>query len=139
MQDVVRKKDKGVSAIVGTILIVAITVVLAATVYGVLTGFGGLIGGTPPTGAISVSSGSTSYTISVTQLSSSSVPWTHVELKYTTSSTTVLGPPLKNSTAVEISTPTLNINTVITLNVTGATSIMLVDTSPSGTIASWSS
>ena len=36
MDEVIREKDKGVSAIVGTILIVAITVVLAATVYGVL-------------------------------------------------------------------------------------------------------
>ena len=63
------KKDKAVSAIIGTILIVAITVVLAATLYAVLGGFTGLIHGAAPTGAITVSSsgvGSSSESYSIT-------------------------------------------------------------------------
>ena len=70
------KKDKAVSAIIGTILIVAITVVLAATLYAVLGGFGGLIGKPTPTASMSVSvAGGTSgspfnYTLTFTSVSS---------------------------------------------------------------------
>lgn len=73
------KKDKAVSAIIGTILIVAITVVLAATLYAVLGGFGGLIGKPTPTASMSVSvSGGTSgspfnYTLTFTSVSSALV------------------------------------------------------------------
>jgi flagellin-like protein len=70
------KKDKAVSAIIGTILIVAITVVLAATLYAVLGGFSGLIRPPTPSMSVSVSSvgGGTgtaggSYSISITSLS----------------------------------------------------------------------
>ena len=69
------KKDKAVSAIIGTILIVAITVVLAATLYAVLGGFSGLIGKPTPTASMTVSSsgvgtGSESYTLTFTSVSS---------------------------------------------------------------------
>ena len=73
------KKDKAVSAIIGTILIVAITVVLAATLYAVLGGFSGLIGKPTPTASMSVSvSGGTStapfnYTLTFTSVSSALV------------------------------------------------------------------
>ncbi|EQD67942.1 secreted protein containing Archaeal flagellin, partial [mine drainage metagenome] len=68
------KKDKGVSAIIGTILIVAITVVLAATLYAVLGGFSGLIGKPTPAASMTVSSsgvgsGSENYTLIFTSVS----------------------------------------------------------------------
>lgn len=153
MKEIVIRKDKGVSAIVGTILIVAITVVLAATVYGVLTGFGGLISGGAPNGAISVSQSGTTYTVSFTQLSKN-VSLSNVELKISTATNTyIIGPGLSTtSTATFISgnsgpsynltvstTGTLSISTVLTLNIGySLTSISVVDTSPSGTIATWS-
>ncbi|MCL4480532.1 MAG: type IV pilin [Candidatus Thermoplasmatota archaeon] len=74
------KKDKAVSAIIGTILIVAITVVLAATLYAVLGGFSGLIGKPTPTASmsVSVSGDGTStapfnYTLTFTSVSSALV------------------------------------------------------------------
>ena len=68
------KKDKAVSAIIGTILIVAITVVLAATLYAVLGGFSGLIGKPTPTASMTVSSSgvgtsSESYSLTFTSVS----------------------------------------------------------------------
>ena len=68
------KKDKAVSAIIGTILIVAITVVLAATLYAVLGGFGGLIGKPTPTASMSISesgagTGSIKYMLTFTSVS----------------------------------------------------------------------
>lgn len=61
------KKDKAVSAIIGTILIVAITVVLAATLYAVLGGFSGLIGKPTPAASMSISeSGAGTKTITYT-------------------------------------------------------------------------
>ena len=69
------KKDKAVSAIIGTILIVAITVVLAATLYAVLGGFSGLIGKPTPTASMTVSSSSVgasgeTYTLTFASVSS---------------------------------------------------------------------
>ena len=87
------KKDKAVSAIIGTILIVAITVVLAATLYAVLGGFGGLIGKPTPTMGVTVSSvgGGTgtggSYSISINSLSAN-VPVSDLSFTLTESSGT---------------------------------------------------
>ena len=87
------KKDKAVSAIIGTILIVAITVVLAATLYAVLGGFGGLIGKPTPTASMTVSSsgvGTTSttalenYTLSFTSVSTS-IDLTDIQVRAVTS------------------------------------------------------
>ena len=69
------KKDKAVSAIIGTILIVAITVVLAATLYAVLGGFSGLIGKPTPTASMTVSSSAVgtsgeTYTLTFASVSS---------------------------------------------------------------------
>ena len=92
------KKDKAVSAIIGTILIVAITVVLAATLYAVLGGFSGLIGKPTPTASMTVSSsgvGTTStsalenYTLSFTSVSSS-LTFTDIQVRAVTSGGTSL-------------------------------------------------
>ena len=151
MEDVIREKDKGVSAIVGTILIVAITVVLAATVYGVLTGFGGLIGGCAPSGAIQVTTSGTHYSVSFNSLGKN-VSLGNVEVKITNSAgTVVVSPALKNAAVVTAgsfsieqndssSTTLLTISSTIDVWGGGAVSqIAIIDTSPSGTIATWSS
>lgn len=161
------KKDKGVSAIIGTILIVAITVVLAATLYAVLGGFTGLIHGSAPTGAITVSSSgigtsAESYSITFSSLSSNvSVGNIAISLTSGGSSVTVTGFSGSSSSS-SVSSPTiggvtftveissinsagdLNIGSVITISTPIPTSsssfpafssISILDTNPSGTIA----
>lgn len=88
------KKDKAVSAIIGTILIVAITVVLAATLYAVLGGFSGLIGKPTPSASMTVSSsgvGATgeTYTLTFASVSSNlSLSSTALKVSYDGISTT---------------------------------------------------
>jgi flagellin-like protein len=158
------KKDKAVSAIIGTILIVAITVVLAATLYAVLGGFGGLIGKPTPTASMTVSSsgvGTTTtsalenYTLSFTSVSTS-IDLTDIQVRAVTSSGTALSSAsFGTGTTASMGVFTVNVynvgtgntltfNTLITITTpgvatTGATplsSITLIDTSTGGTIAS---
>ena len=157
------KKDKAVSAIIGTILIVAITVVLAATLYAVLGGFGGLIGKPTPTASMSVSvSGGTSgspfnYTLTFTSVSSALVisdvqvkivnstgsvftqvfsPTNHAS--ETMSSTTIGGGYTLSVNGLTTPTGGMTFNTDIFIygGTVGLTSITLIDTSTGGTIAS---
>ena len=98
------KKDKAVSAIIGTILIVAITVVLAATLYAVLGGFGGLIGKPTPTASMTVSSSGVggvneTYTLTFTSVSTN-VSLSDVIVRVTVGSDTYSTGPLATSTAV---------------------------------------
>ncbi|MEM0158870.1 MAG: archaellin/type IV pilin N-terminal domain-containing protein [Thermoplasmataceae archaeon] len=72
MKPIIIKKDKAVSPIIATILLVAITVVLAATLYTILGGYTTLLGASTPTASISVqnSSGPNTpyYTIYINQV-----------------------------------------------------------------------
>ena len=151
------KKDKAVSAIIGTILVVAITVVLAATLYAVLGGFGGLIGKPTPTASMSVSTvGSPSsggyYELTFTSVSSN-ISLVNTQLKITTASgTTTAYSFVPASTSPTTSNGTygttpvayagnsgeyLTFNTVITVHAAASLSaIYLIDTQTGGTIAS---
>jgi flagellin-like protein len=98
------KKDKAVSAIIGTILIVAITVVLAATLYAVLGGFGGLIGKPTPTASMTVSSSgvggaSETYTLTFTSVSTN-VSLTDVIVRVTVGSNTYSTSALATSSGI---------------------------------------
>ena len=135
------KKDKAVSAIIGTILIVAITVVLAATLYAVLGGFSGLIGKPTPTASMTVSvTGSTSYNITFTSVSSN-VSLSDTELKLVSTTGTTVESAYghgyyKNVTG---SGNYLTFNTVIAFNsdaIGPLSSIYLIDTTSGGVIAS---
>ena len=106
------KKDKAVSAIIGTILIVAITVVLAATLYAVLGGFGGLIGKPTPTASMTVSSSgvggaSEIYTLTFTSVSTN-VSLSDVILRVTIGSSTYSSTPLASSASGY--TPTMSLS-----------------------------
>ncbi|MEM0134270.1 MAG: archaellin/type IV pilin N-terminal domain-containing protein [Thermoplasmatales archaeon] len=145
------KKDKAVSAIIGTILIVAITVVLAATLYAVLGGFGGLIGKPTPTASMTVSetgSGASEvYAVTFTSVSSN-LSLSNTQLKIVNGSGTFVasfsGPNYSfTGTGSGIHTNVsggtyLTFNTLI--SITGSkstiTSIYLIDTQTGGTIAS---
>jgi flagellin-like protein len=143
------KKDKAVSAIIGTILIVAITVVLAATLYAVLGGFSGLIGKPTPSVAMEVSSsgvGSANeiYVLSFTSVSQN-VSMSDVSVHLTTSSGTSIitlsssasAPGTIGDFAGTYSNAVLSVSSTITIygDTTPLTGITLVDTSTGGTLA----
>ena len=152
------KKDKAVSAIIGTILIVAITVVLAATLYAVLGGFSGLIGKPTPTASMTVSvtgTGSSSvYDVTFTSVSTNlSLSDTQLKVTYAVGNTTVYDfynagtatTPvyiygLTSSKPVASVSDTggyLTFNTLISITAGASlTSIYLVDTLTGGVIAS---
>ena len=79
LMPVIEKKDKAVSPIIATILLVAITVILASTLYLALTGFFTTsTSGTPTVGisALNTTSSTTfTYKITISNPSSSSIPW----------------------------------------------------------------
>jgi flagellin-like protein len=145
------KKDKAVSAIIGTILIVAITVVLAATLYAVLGGFSGLIGKPTPTASMTVSvSGTSTYDVTFTSVSSNiSLNNTQLKLTYSAGNTSVYS-FLPTTTPLAYGTSTskvvasvsgsgyyLTYSTQIKINAgTPLSAIYLIDTQTGGVIAS---
>ena len=70
MKQIINKEDKAVSPIIATILLIAITVVLAATLYTVLGGFTkGLSSGNPTASISFVESSPDNYSLSVNSIS----------------------------------------------------------------------
>ena len=70
MKQIINKEDKAVSPIIATILLIAITVVLAATLYTVLGGFTkGLSSGNPTASINFVESSPDNYSLSVNSIS----------------------------------------------------------------------
>jgi flagellin-like protein len=93
LKPVINKNDKGVSPIIATILLVAITVILASTLYLALGGFFSHIGTTTPSASISVTGNttvsSTEVNYSVTVGSpSATVPWTSTAFSVTLNNST---------------------------------------------------
>jgi len=54
MKDIMNEEDNAVSPIIATILLIAITVVLAATLYSVIGGYTSYLGTTTPTASLTV-------------------------------------------------------------------------------------
>ena len=70
MKQIIKKEDKAVSPIIATILLIAITVVLAATLYTVLGGFTkGLSSGNPTASISFVEASPYNYSLSVNSIS----------------------------------------------------------------------
>jgi flagellin-like protein len=85
MKQVIRKDDKAVSPIIATILLVAITVVLAATLYTILGGYTTFLGASTPLGDITVTNTSAgslhSYRVYVNQFGGNiSLNYTEMEI-----------------------------------------------------------
>ena len=103
MKQIINKEDKAVSPIIATILLIAITVVLAATLYTVLGGFtSGLstsgsatLSGTFANTTSNVSYGYT-YSLSISSSSSGGIAITSLELKITNGTGTFTTGPLSN-------------------------------------------
>ena len=159
MKRIFFKKDKAVSPIIATILIIAITVILAAVLYAVVGGYGGLLAKPTPTAGITVADsgvGTTSakYTFSVTDVNGN-VSLANVELRIYNGTNVLTSGVLSKYTKPTALNGTwvLTVNggsfltsaTTFTLNVTGntppstiaiLTSFSLLDTATGGTIAS---
>ena len=159
---IVQKKDKAVSPIIATILLVAITVILASTLYLALGGFFSHSSTAAPTASVGVTNSTTSsgfeYVVSV-GTPSSTVPLSSVILKITfsngvvgstgaltngsqyvnfTKGTTITGTPSGNYVTVSVSPTTGNIGPGVTITITtstttfGVTSVSVVDTGSPG-------
>jgi flagellin-like protein len=129
------KKDKAVSAIIGTILIVAITVVLAATLYAVLGGFGGLIGKPTPTASMSISesgagTNNITYTLTFTSVSTN-VSLSDVVVRVVGSGATSTSTPLSSSSP-SFSNSTLAVKVTGSPYLTYDTTITITDKVASG-------
>ena len=93
LKPVIQKRDEAVSPIIATILLVAITVILASTLYLALGGFFSAKTSAVPSATLTVSNTSNStsptYSITIGGLSSNNLPITSVEVQIVFSGTTV--------------------------------------------------
>lgn len=92
MKQVFRTKDKAVSPIIATILLVAITVVLAATLYTILGNYTLFLGSSTPTASVQVKNASTAdtpyYFVYVEQVGGN-VSLNDVQMRITSSSNNI--------------------------------------------------
>lgn len=97
MKEVVQKDDKAVSPIIATILLIAITVVLAATLYTILGGYTTFLGASTPSASVQVKNSSTStlpfYFVYVDQFGGN-VSLSSVQLEITEANNTIQYAPL---------------------------------------------
>jgi flagellin-like protein len=73
MKKMWKKNNKAVSPVIATILMVAITVVLAAVLYVMVMGFGGGGSNETPSGSLTYVTTSTGYRVSIASISESDV------------------------------------------------------------------
>ena len=151
LKPVLYDKDKAVSPIIATILLVAITVILASTLYLALGGFFSHVGTTTPSASISVSGNTTRTTTSTTPgidittytvtvgSPSATVPWTSTAFSVTLSngqSATLSPTSSANPYNASISTPagtTVAITTVPSSGNVAVTTFTLTITTPGST------
>ncbi|MCU0862127.1 MAG: type IV pilin N-terminal domain-containing protein [Methanomassiliicoccales archaeon] len=87
------KKKDGVSPVIATILMVAITVVLAAVLYVMVMGFGGGQSGQTPTVTMTYQkTGSGAYAFTVAGVTKSDVKWADISPVLSPSNATVVKP-----------------------------------------------
>ncbi len=104
MKQIINKEDKAVSPIIATILLIAITVVLAATLYTVL---GGFTSGLSTSGSATLSANFTNstspspsnytYSISVSSSSNGGISITSLEVKITNANGSFTSTPFDSS------------------------------------------
>ncbi len=158
MKEILHEEDNAVSPIIATILLIAITVVLAATLYSVIGGYTSYLGSTTPTASLTVTDLNTqtdsSYMIYVSSVSpNGNISLSNVNLLITNSTGTVSEINLGFASKVGSSTASMgsiwNItvsagnylgeNPVITVKSTSGIQTIsyleLIDTSTHGTIA----
>ncbi|AKA48992.1 hypothetical protein IX51_07670 [uncultured archaeon] len=101
MKEVIQRQDKAVSPIIATILLIAITVVLAATLYTILGGYTTFLGASTPTASVQVTNSSTStlpfYFVYVEQFGGN-VSLNSVQLRITEANNSIYVVPLAQGT-----------------------------------------
>lgn len=101
MKEVIQREDKAVSPIIATILLIAITVVLAATLYTILGGYTTFLGASTPSASVTVNNASTStlpfYSVYVEQFGGN-VSLNSVQLRITESNNSIYVVPLSLGT-----------------------------------------
>ena len=93
-----RKKDSGVSPVIATILMVAITVVLAAVLYVMVSGFTHSPGTAESAGLSSSNTASGQWTITITSVSASNIPAGNLKVSFSGSTVTWLAVSSSEST-----------------------------------------
>ena len=94
------KNRSGVSPVIATILMVAITVVLAAVLYVMVMGFGSPANQTPTGSLTSTKTGTGAYTVSVASISKSDVKLADTKVVITPTATGVTVYGLNSTTSV---------------------------------------
>jgi flagellin-like protein len=158
MKEILHEEDNAVSPIIATILLIAITVVLAATLYSVIGGYTSYLGSTTPTASLTVTDLNTqidsSYMIYISSVSpNGNISLSDVDLLITNGTGTVseinLGFALPSGTSQPHTALPWNItvsagnylgeNPVITVKSTSGIQTIsyleLIDTTTHGTIA----
>ena len=158
MKEILHEEDNAVSPIIATILLIAITVVLAATLYSVIGGYTSYLGSTTPTASLTVTDLNTqtdsSYMIYISSVSpNGNISLSDVDLLITNSTGTVseinLGFAVQSGSSPTHTTLPWNItvsagnylgeNPVITVKSTSGIQTIsyleLIDTTTHGTIA----
>jgi len=79
MKKMWKKNTKAVSPVIATILMVAITVVLAAVLYVMVMGFGGGGSNETPSGSLTYTTTADGYRVTLASISKSDVPITNVK------------------------------------------------------------
>lgn len=140
MKRIFFKKDKAVSPIIATILIIAITVILAAVLYAVVGGYGGLLAKPTPTAGVTVAdsgvgTGSAKYTFSITDVNGN-VSLTNVELRLFNGTTVATSGPLStylssSSSSFTFGTTKWNIDVTGGKYLTSSTTLTLCTPTPS--------
>ncbi len=101
MKEVIQRDDKAVSPIIATILLIAITVVLAATLYTILGGYTTFLGASTPSASVQVKNSSTStlpfYFVYVEQFGGN-VSLNSVQLRITESNNSIYETTLSTGT-----------------------------------------
>ena len=142
MKQIINKEDKAVSPIIATILLIAITVVLAATLYTVL---GGFTSGLSTSGSATVSgtfanttsnaSRGFNYSLSISSSSSGGIAITSLELKITNGTGTFTTPALSNGQNI-LGNYTINVTGLSGGKVVAGTTITIANIGNTGIITS---
>ena len=108
------KKEKAVSPVIGVILMVAITVILAAVIASFVFGIGSKAPKAAPQASLQASAVNTSE-ITISHQGGDSIPWNHIKIIVTNSSSSWYALLTYNTTSKKVETATgsnLNVNAV---------------------------
>ncbi len=131
-----RMKDSGVSPVIATILMVAITVVLAAVLYVMVSGFTHSPGTANSAGLTSSNTAANTWTISVTSASSSNLPVSNLKITFSGSTVTYVTGSISESTGAIQYLSLVSAETVGTTAPASGTSYLEIQWGTTGTYLS---